>query len=194
MPRVTITVPEKTAQPYRFQLDNEVVTIGRGEDNDIPIDSGSVSTRHAEMRRVHGGYELHDIGSTNGIALDGYTHPMIALTNGASVTIGDAIFDFTLTEGESAVLSGERNPAPAYVLPPPNPIGNPGYPMPSPPQIYLPAKQGTSLGSKLLFLILAAAAFCLGLAIRYQNDTGGSLLEAVKSHSAQKAQTSPANL
>ncbi len=190
MPRVTITVPEKTAQPYRFQLDNECVTIGRGEDNDIPIDSGSVSTRHAEMRRVHGGYELHDIGSTNGIALDGFTHPMIALTHGASVKIGDAIFDFSLTEGESAVLRSERNPTPVSVISPMTVVRNPDYPIPSTSKIYLPARQGTSFGSKLLFLVLAAAAFCLGLAIRYQNDTGASLLEAVKAHSAQVAQPS----
>ena len=69
MPRVTITVPEKTAQPYRFHLDSEVVTLGRGSDNDIAIDSGSVSVKHAEMRRTVGCFELRDAGSTNGIKL-----------------------------------------------------------------------------------------------------------------------------
>ena len=41
--------------------------MGRGSDNDIVIDSGSVSGSHAEMRRIEGGYELVDLGSTNGI-------------------------------------------------------------------------------------------------------------------------------
>ena len=61
MPRVTITVPEKNAQPYRFQLDRPVVSLGRGSENDIAIESGSVSVHHAEMRRIEGGYELRDI-------------------------------------------------------------------------------------------------------------------------------------
>jgi pSer/pThr/pTyr-binding forkhead associated (FHA) protein len=56
MPRVTITVPDRTPQPYRFQLDRRVVSLGRGSDNDIAIDCGSVSVRHAEMVRVDGGY------------------------------------------------------------------------------------------------------------------------------------------
>ena len=51
MPRVTITVPDKNAQPYRFQMDREVVTLGRGSENDIAIESGSVSLYHAEMHR-----------------------------------------------------------------------------------------------------------------------------------------------
>ena len=70
MPRITITVPDKLPQPYRFPLDRQVVMIGRGSENDIVIECGSVSLRHAEMVRVEGGYELRDLDSTNGIKLD----------------------------------------------------------------------------------------------------------------------------
>ena len=107
MPRVTITVPERNAQPYRFQLDREVVSLGRGSENDIAIDSGSVSVRHAEMRRIQGGYELHDMGSTNGIKLDGVRHEIIPLRSGATVHIGDVAFDFSLSDEETRLLARE---------------------------------------------------------------------------------------
>ena len=110
MPRVTITVPEKNAQPYRFQLDRPVVSLGRGSENDIAIESGSVSVHHAEMRRIEGGYELRDIGSTNGIKLDGVRYEVIPLRSGATVKIGDVSFDFLLSDEESEALAREKPP------------------------------------------------------------------------------------
>lgn len=88
MPRVIITVPEKNAQPYRFQLDRKVVSLGRGSDNDIVIESGSVSGKHAEMHRVEGGYELADLGSTNGIKYNGTRKNVVKLRPGMTVKLG----------------------------------------------------------------------------------------------------------
>jgi len=67
MPRVTISVPDKTPQPYRFELEREFINIGRGGDNDIIIDNASISTQHCMIERVEGGYILRDNGSTNGL-------------------------------------------------------------------------------------------------------------------------------
>ncbi len=55
MPRILITVPEKAPQPYRFPVDREFIAIGRAENNDIIIDSGSVSSEHCKIQRVEGG-------------------------------------------------------------------------------------------------------------------------------------------
>jgi pSer/pThr/pTyr-binding forkhead associated (FHA) protein len=190
MPRVTITVPERNAQPYRFQLDREVVSLGRGSENDIAIDSGSVSVHHAEMRRIQGGYELCDVGSTNGIKLDGVRHETIPLRNGVTVHIGDVAFDFMLSDEENATLALEgpaRTTAlvaePEKVLPP--------KPASKPPS-HAPTKSGGSpLVSTLIFLILAALAFFTGLAVRYQKDTGDSLIRAIQEHSAMKSAPVP---
>jgi pSer/pThr/pTyr-binding forkhead associated (FHA) protein len=107
MPRVTITVPEKTAQPYRFDLNREVVAIGRNNDNDIVVGCGSVSGKHAEMKRVKRGYQLIDIGSTNGIKVDGVRSKLVALETGMTLKLGDVEFGFTLTDEELAVLATE---------------------------------------------------------------------------------------
>ena len=183
MPRVTITVPEKNAQPYRFQLDREVVSLGRGSENDIAIESGSVSVHHAEMRRIEGGYELRDVGSTNGIKLDGVRHEVIALRSGATVKIGEVSFDFMLSDEEREALARERPSEPSPILREPE-----LSPMKQPPQraayTPAPASGGMGFGAMLLFFILAAAAFFAGLAVRYQKETGGNLIEAVKAHRA----------
>lgn len=107
MPRVTITIAEKGPQPYRFDLHREIVTIGRGLDNDIVVACGSVSGKHSEMRRVEGGYHLIDVGSTNGIKVDGVRQQKVNLKNGMTVKLGDVEFGFTLNEEELAVIDAE---------------------------------------------------------------------------------------
>jgi pSer/pThr/pTyr-binding forkhead associated (FHA) protein len=187
MPRVIITVPEKNAQPYRFQLDREVVSMGRGSENDIAIDSGSVSVTHAEMRRVEGGYELHDTGSTNGIKLDGVRYEVIPLRSGVTVKIGDVAFDFMLSEEENAALAREKPQEPSPITREPE--------LPAAPKskrsTYTPQESsGISFSGTLMFLILAALAFFTGLAVRYHKDTGSSLIEALKMRAA--ASSAPA--
>jgi pSer/pThr/pTyr-binding forkhead associated (FHA) protein len=194
MPRVTITVPEKTPQPYRFQLDRQSVSLGRGSENDIAIDCGSISVKHAEMCRIHGGYELRDVGSTNGIKLDGERMDVIPLRSGLTVKLGDVAFDFLLTDEELEALAREKpaeesanrrdsTDGAADSLPPKS----------SPPRatpVMTSSAGGGGFAMILLFIILAAAAFFAGMAIRFQKDTGGSLIEAIQSKS--KALQAPA--
>jgi pSer/pThr/pTyr-binding forkhead associated (FHA) protein len=187
MPRVTITVPEKNAQPYRFQLDRPVVSLGRGSENDIAIESGSVSVHHAEMRRIEGGYELRDIGSTNGIKLDGVRYEVIPLRSGATVKIGDVSFDFSLSEEESEALAREKPPELSPIMQEPE-LAAP--PKPQRASYGQSAPSGSPLGATLMFLILAAAAFFTGMSIRFQKETGGSLVEAIRMKAA--AATAPA--
>jgi len=177
MPRVTITIPEKNPQPYRFQLDREMVRLGRGSSNDIVIDCGSVSVSHAEMRRIDGGYELRDLDSTNGIKLDGERMPVIALRSGLSVKLGDVAFDFQLSDEEHEVLGREK---PAE----PSPVSREPEQAPEKPvqerRREIKNHGGSGFGSILWFLILAATAFCIGMAVRFGNETGGSWINAVK--------------
>jgi pSer/pThr/pTyr-binding forkhead associated (FHA) protein len=188
MPRVTITVPEKNAQPYRFQLDRQSVTLGRGSDNDIPIDCGSVSVKHAEMRRIGGGYELRDVGSTNGIKLADERYEIIPLRSGISVKLGDVVFDFMLTDEEQEILAHEKpdDEAPAKRepekssprLPPLKDLEEPYHPKPAP----MPVNREMSGYGMLLVLILALIAFCIGMSIRFHKDTDRSLMDAIKAN------------
>ncbi len=108
MPRILITMPDKDTQPYRFGLERKVVTFGRSADNDIVLDTQSVSGSHAEMRRVDGGYVLANQGSTNGMKLKGRVMKHIVLNSGMRVEFGEVIFDFSLSPEELEVLNGEK--------------------------------------------------------------------------------------
>ncbi|MCU0749447.1 MAG: FHA domain-containing protein [Akkermansiaceae bacterium] len=193
MPRVTITVPEKTPQPYRFQLDRQSVSLGRGSENDIAIDSGSVSVKHAEMVRVDGGYELRDAGSTNGIKLDGERRDVIALRTGLSVKLGDVAFDFVLSDEEVEALGREKpaGESPIQKETEDGAIDLPPSRAASRKPVMVHDTGGGGFGMILLFLILAAAAFVAGLAVRFQKETGNSLLDAVKAKSEVSAPAKP---
>ncbi|WP_232677252.1 DUF3662 and FHA domain-containing protein [Nocardioides sp. R-C-SC26] len=70
------------------------LVIGRGTDADIRINDPGISRRHAEFLVFEdrdGGdprIEVHDLGSTNGITVDGAKVPRATLYDGAQVRIG----------------------------------------------------------------------------------------------------------
>ncbi|HLI31445.1 MAG TPA: DUF3662 and FHA domain-containing protein [Solirubrobacteraceae bacterium] len=51
----------------RIEIGPTAVLIGRSSGCDIAIDDPGISRRHAEIRPAAGGFEIHDLGSTNGV-------------------------------------------------------------------------------------------------------------------------------
>jgi len=191
MPRVTITVPDQTSQPYRFQLDRKIVTIGRGSDNDIVVECGSVSTKHAEMARISGGYEMRDIGSTNGIKLAGNRAQIIRLESDMTVHLGDVAFHFLLSDEELEALRKEQpvvespiiaeQPLPAL----PRTTHAQEKKIPTPRQTEersAPKKTGGSFWIIFAFIALAAISFYVGLSIRHKKITGSSLMDSIQTN------------
>jgi predicted component of type VI protein secretion system len=54
-----------------FPLTLETITVGRDPASDIPIDDVEVSRRHARLIHTDEGYQIQDVGSTNGTFVDG---------------------------------------------------------------------------------------------------------------------------
>lgn len=67
--RLTVYFPEES--PTTHECVGDTLTIGRLGDNDVQLDEGSVSSRHAEIAAVEGGVVLRDLDSTNGTFLNG---------------------------------------------------------------------------------------------------------------------------
>jgi ABC transport system ATP-binding/permease protein len=78
-----------------IELNREVVTIGRAAGNNIRIEHPTVSSRHAEIRKVSKGFELTDLGSTNGTFVNGQRISRQLLQPGNRVSLGAAQFVFT---------------------------------------------------------------------------------------------------
>jgi FhaA, N-terminal domain/FHA domain len=79
----------------RHELPAHPVVIGRSRDCDVRVSDPNVSRRHAEVRPNGAGYLLVDLGSTNGIEVDGKRVRELALTDGARFTLGSTEIAFS---------------------------------------------------------------------------------------------------
>ncbi len=69
-------------------FDKEVISIGRHSDNDIHIDSLSVSSQHARIVKYHKKYMIEDLDSTNGTYLNKKKISKEKLADNDVITIG----------------------------------------------------------------------------------------------------------
>jgi hypothetical protein len=69
--------------------------LGRSRDCDITVDDVNISRRHAEIRREDGAYWVVDLGSTNGIEVNGQRVDRAKLLNNDRIVFGrtDALFE-----------------------------------------------------------------------------------------------------
>ena len=77
-----------TVAEQRHELGLRPVTLGRSKECDIQIMDPNVSRRHAEVRPQGSGYIVVDLGSTNGIEVDGKRVSELVLGDGSRFTIG----------------------------------------------------------------------------------------------------------
>lgn len=77
-----------------LQLTEEVTTLGSVAGNTVVLADPAVSRKHAGIRKVDGTYELADLGSTNGIYVNGRKVPKKTLEPGDIIRIGntEAVF------------------------------------------------------------------------------------------------------
>jgi pSer/pThr/pTyr-binding forkhead associated (FHA) protein len=90
-----------------FVLDKPTLTIGRAPDNDIvlaaPIlNADSVSLHHARLRRDQDGYIVRDLGSRNGLAVNGRQTLENLLQDGDRLQFGEAEAIFHQSAGGAA--------------------------------------------------------------------------------------------
>ena len=83
--RLTVYFPEESPTTHEFV--GHRLAVGRLSDNDVQLDEGSVSSRHAEIVVDEGAAVLRDLGSTNGTFLNGEQ-----VVGEASLREGDEIY------------------------------------------------------------------------------------------------------
>ena len=72
----------------RTVLSGGRVTIGRSRDCDVTLDDANVSRRHAELRREGATWVVADLGSTNGVKVNGHRVSEQPLQPGDEITLG----------------------------------------------------------------------------------------------------------
>jgi hypothetical protein len=79
----------------RHELDKRAVVLGRSRECDIRLEDPNVSRRHAEIRQENGAYWIVDLGSTNGVEVNGERVERARLTGDERIVLGrtDVVFE-----------------------------------------------------------------------------------------------------
>ncbi|MCA9889651.1 MAG: FHA domain-containing protein [Anaerolineae bacterium] len=120
-----------------YELDKEVINLGRDITNDIVINDREVSRHHLRLTRGASGYTIEDSGSTNGTFVNGKRITgATPLKNGDMIGLGETVtlgYELVRPEGQvpsSSSASGATMPSPG--------APQPYEPAPSPQQPYQP--------------------------------------------------------
>ena len=126
-----------------FALTHNTMLVGRIDGADVLISDPSVSGRHARIINGSHGFEIEDLGSTNGTFIGGQRVRRSRLNNGDRVTVGSVEFTFRidrLVDPTVALLPAGRGPQrvfegtlmrQTYPAPfPPPPFGSQSAPRP----------------------------------------------------------------
>lgn len=87
-------LPSVQVGETRHALSRTTTSIGRGSEADLRIDDPGISRRHAELRRSGGDVTIRDLGSTNGIEVDGEKVEQARLRDGSRVVLGSTTMIF----------------------------------------------------------------------------------------------------
>ena len=82
----------------RHPIDKPRVVIGRSRECDIQVSDPNISRRHAEVRREGAAFWVVDLGSTNGVDVNGRRQHRAKLTDGDRVTLGTTELVFRLEQ------------------------------------------------------------------------------------------------
>lgn len=88
-------------QGMRFELEADMLTIGRDSANGIQLHDTEVSRRHAELRRTGATFTLTDLASSNGTYVNGEKITVRELANGDELQLGGTQMLFTCLADES---------------------------------------------------------------------------------------------
>ncbi len=89
-----------------FTLLDDQTIIGRAPNADIVLRLPSVSRQHARISRTNVGdvevFEIEDMGSTNGIAVNGVEAKSVPLQNNDKIELGDVVLKFVVQDVHEA--------------------------------------------------------------------------------------------
>lgn len=103
--RLVMTSPP--APGAEFALSRPVTRLGRAEELDVWVNHRSISREHAEITNDGGTIRIRDLGSANGVRVNGRDTSQAELKPGDVVELGQVRFRF-VAPGESFVFEADR--------------------------------------------------------------------------------------
>jgi pSer/pThr/pTyr-binding forkhead associated (FHA) protein len=84
----------------RIRLRGDRQLVGRGPGVDIEINDRTLSRQHAALEYADGQFRIRDLGSTNGIRVNGRRLQVVDLAHGDRIEIGAQIFQYVVERRE----------------------------------------------------------------------------------------------
>jgi pSer/pThr/pTyr-binding forkhead associated (FHA) protein len=93
-----LTVRRGPNPGHTYALAGRIVTVGRGSENDIPIEDRALSRRHLQISWVDTAYRVEDLGSRNGTKVNEAAVQTADLHSGDRIRAGNVELEFTLAD------------------------------------------------------------------------------------------------
>jgi pSer/pThr/pTyr-binding forkhead associated (FHA) protein len=100
--RAKVVVVAGNEAGSELELDRPTLLIGRGPGVDMAFDDPAMSRQHAAIEFAQAGFRIRDLGSTNGLLLNGRPVQVGELSHGDRVEIGARTFQLVIEEREQA--------------------------------------------------------------------------------------------
>lgn len=81
---------------YRYEIDDPLFTIGRGESNKLCLPYSTISRHHALIKFFNGEYKIEDLNSSNGVVVKGEKVREIFLSHGDVIQLGSVYLTFMI--------------------------------------------------------------------------------------------------
>lgn len=96
--RAILVVIEGHGAGNEYEIRENGVTVGRGPGVDITLQDASMSKVHAAFEPATAGVRVRDMGSTNGIAVNGGAVQAADLKHGDRIEIGSHVLQFVIED------------------------------------------------------------------------------------------------
>ena len=96
--RASVVIVSGLAEGSEYTLDKPVQTLGRGPGVDLAFNDNAMSKKHASLELSSGGFRVRDLGSTNGLLVNGASAQSADLKHGDRFQIGEHVFQYVVEE------------------------------------------------------------------------------------------------
>ena len=96
-----IVAIEGASAGVEVPLERGVVVVGRGPSVDVAFDDPSMSRQHVAVEYAGSGFRVRDLGSTNGLRLNGTAVQVGDLCDGDRFEIGHTVFQLVIEDAEN---------------------------------------------------------------------------------------------
>ncbi len=109
--RASLTVLSGPGSGMEHILGGEHILLGRGPGVDVALDDDSISRQHAVLVLETDGWHVQDMGSTNGIEVNGASIGATPLKHGDRLTLGSVELQYVIEERPKSVPSHQMDAA-----------------------------------------------------------------------------------